>query len=145
MSSVYQRMPVGRCWFVAVLFWVNPGPVVAGDFAAGERLYRAGETAAAVTLWQQLARQGDVDAQLALGYVYARGLGIERNPQRAAYWYRKAAEAGSPDAQYELGLMYEVGEGVPVDPAEAEAWYGRAVAQDFCPGELDASGRLGLD
>ena len=54
-----------------------------------------------------------------------------------ARWCREAAEQGVPEARYELGL------GVPPDPQEAERWYGQAVGQGFCPGELDAGGRLG--
>ena len=145
MSSVYQQISSLRWWLAIALLCVNFTPALADDFARAERLFRAGETDAAVALWQALAGRGDVDAQLALGYLYAEGIGVERDPVRAARWYRRAAEAGDPAAQYALGLMYEIGAGVPADPDEAEAWYGRAVAQDYCPGELDASGGLALD
>jgi TPR repeat protein len=124
---------------VALLFAVD---AIAGDLERGIRAYRNGDYALALEHWEPLARAGRVDAQVYLGWLYGRGLGVEMNFATSARWYRLAAEQGDPNAQYELGLLYELGQGVTADYWEAEHWYGLAIDQGFCPGELSASGRL---
>lgn len=116
--------------------------ISAGDLDQGVRAYRGEDYATAFRYWQPLAESGDARAQIYLGWLYSRGLGVTRDMSMSAHWYRLAAEQGDPNAQYELGLLYELGQGVEADYAEAEAWYGRAVDQGFCPGELNASGWL---
>ena len=51
-------------------------------------------------------------AATTLGYLYADGLGVEKNNTEAVKWYRKAAEQGYAGAQANLGVMYENGRGV---------------------------------
>jgi TPR repeat protein len=104
-----------------------------------ERAYRAysdGDYERAHGLWLQRAEQGDMAAQINLGALYERGLGVERDQARALEWYRRAAEGGDADAQYQVGLMHELGLGVESDIHEAEHWYQRAIDQGYCPGEL---------
>ncbi len=62
-------------------------------------------------------------AQYFLGRMYEEGRGVERNPETAAKWYRKAAEKGVPDAQFRLAGCYERGAGVPQDMEYAYGWY----------------------
>lgn len=62
-------------------------------------------------------------SQYFLGRMYADGRGVEKDPETAAKWFRKAAEKGVQDAQYRLGGMYERGEGVPQDMEYAYGWY----------------------
>ncbi len=69
-----------------------------------------------------LAEQGLADAQLILGDLYQRGLGVSQNQAEAARWYRAAAEQGLTLAQFNLGLMYRYGSGVRQDLIEAHAW-----------------------
>ena len=114
----------------------------ADELERGIRAYRSGDYAAALRYWTPLAVGGNADAQVYLGWLYSRGLGVERDFVVSAQWYRQAAEQGDPNAQYELGLSYELGRGVAADFSEAEHWYGLAVDQGFCPGELSASGQL---
>jgi len=65
------------------------------------------------------AAEGDVVAQYNLGVIYFAGLGVQRDLEAAARWYRKAADQGSYRAQNNLGAMYKDGLGVPQDRAEA--------------------------
>ena len=62
-------------------------------------------------------------AQYFLGRMYAQGQGVDKDPAKAAEWYRKAAEQGVADAQYRLGALYETGEGVPLDQEYAHGWF----------------------
>lgn len=118
----------------ALVLW--SGVAAADVMEQAYRAYAEGDYALAHELWLDRAEQGDVDAQINLGHLYERGLGVERDRGRALEWYRSAAEQGSADAQYQVGLMHELGLGVEPDIHEAEGWYQLAIDQGFCPGEL---------
>ena len=79
------------------------------------------------------------DASFSLGVVYATGMGVPADDQKAVYWYRQAAEQGHADAQFRLGAMYARGQGVPADDREAVFWYSKAAGQ----GHADAQFWLG--
>lgn len=51
---------------------------------------------------------------------------LEREPQEAAEWFRKAAEQGNADAQYNLGMAYYKGDGVDRDRQAALMWFKKA-------------------
>jgi len=55
-----------------------------------------------------------------------RGLGVEKDPVRAARLYRQAAEGGYAKAAFNLALCYEQGQGVEEDPQAAVTWFGLA-------------------
>jgi hypothetical protein len=113
----------------------GPGPVVAAtpthadQFRRGWLAYETGEFDEALRVWQALAKQGDVSAQINLGVMYDHGEGVPEDPVTAIKWYRAAALHGNSGAQYNLGLMYATGRGVLRDMAEAVAWYRRAAEQ----------------
>ncbi|EOX4856310.1 tetratricopeptide repeat protein, partial [Haemophilus influenzae] len=46
-----------------------------------------------------LAEQGNAEAQLMLGVMYARGIGVKQDDFEAVKWYRQAAEQGYANAQ----------------------------------------------
>lgn len=59
-----------------------------------------------------LAELGDAQAQLSVGYCYANGDGVNKDPVKAVKWYLKSAGQGQPRAQYLLSGMYHSGLGV---------------------------------
>ena len=69
------------------------------------------------------AEQGDAEAQLRLGVMYANGEGVLKDPAEAIRWYRLAAEQGHASAQYNLGVMYANGQGGPQDFLLAHMWF----------------------
>ncbi|MFM7568808.1 MAG: tetratricopeptide repeat protein [Betaproteobacteria bacterium] len=81
---------------------------------------------AAFRLRSEAAATGDPNAQYALGYAFLGGVGTERNPSTAAFWFRLAAEQGHTAAQSGLGVLYEVGRGLPQDRDQAIYWYRKA-------------------
>lgn len=85
------------------------------------------------------AGSGDASAQYALGRAYETGSGIQKSPQQAALWYRKAADQGNAKAQNSLGVLYWMGEGVDKDKKEAVQWYRKAASQ----GDANAMFNLG--
>ncbi|MCK7611834.1 tetratricopeptide repeat protein [Roseibium sediminicola] len=74
-------------------------------------------------LWPA-ARSGNADAEELIGVMYAMGLGVERDDQRAFEWYLRSAMKGHPGAQSGIGWYYEVGRGMPApDLVRAYMWY----------------------
>ncbi len=69
---------------------------------------------------------GDPKAQLDLALCYDSGDGIERDKEKAVYWFEKAAEQGSIEAQYLIGLMLYQGEAVPQNRSRAVYWMKKA-------------------
>ena len=107
-------------------------PVVAATAAAAaserscQSAFDAKEWEVAATQCAREARQGAISAERNLGVMYDRGVGVARDPARAADWLRRAAEAGDRDAAYQLGAMYESGRGVTQGDTQALAWYSKA-------------------
>ena len=101
--------------------------VHAEDFWALDRLFvKSAEE------FRQEAEQGDVHAQLHLGYLY-RG---QHNYGEAARWYRKAAEQGLAEAQNALGAACLLGIGAPQDPQAAMHWFQAAADQWYAPAQV---------
>jgi TPR repeat protein len=111
-------------------------PCRASTFDDGLRAWQAGQYDESTKLWLRAAKEGDSEAENALGNNYANGLGVDRpNPSEAFRWYKLSAGHGNADAAENLANCYEKGEGVSPNPAEAirlhklAAQYGNAVAQ----------------
>jgi hypothetical protein len=92
-----------------------------GDFM----VYDRANYATSMAYWLDLAKGGDVNAQIYLAQMFERGLGTGGEPDyaQAANWYRAAAEAGSSVGQINLAQLYEKGLGVEPNPAEAQRLY----------------------
>ena len=88
-------------------------------------------TASANRLHLKAAEKGDALAQLYVAQDYANGLGVDRDPEKAAEWYAKAARQGLASAQDALGMAYEKGTGVAQDPEKAAELYREAAGQGY--------------
>jgi TPR repeat protein len=74
-------------------------------------------------LWPA-ARSGNADAEELIGVMYAMGLGVEQDYQRAFEWYLRSSMKGHPGAQSGIGWYYEVGLGMTApDLVRAYMWY----------------------
>ena len=103
---------------------------------------------------QEMAEQGNSEAQFNLGSIYENGIGAPQDTGEAVKWYRKAVESrhtdalrnlnrmaqqGHGDAQLTLVNMYENGIGVKKNYAEMIRWYRKLAEQ----GHADAQYKLG--
>jgi len=95
----------------------------------GPHLVHADEQLFTDTL--QLAEQGDGEAQFSLGLMYDTGNPVERNPEQAVHWFKKAATAGIAGACLYLGMKYAFGAGVNQDRKKAVHWYEQAALQGW--------------
>lgn len=76
------------------------------------------------------AKTGNAEAQYRFGDMLYNGDGVQRNLDKAIYWYKLAANNGHNIAQYNLGKIYESGK----NDADAANWYSIAANN----GNIDA-------
>jgi TPR repeat protein len=84
-------------------------------YARGMRAAQKGKHADAAAAWQEGAKAGDPECQMALAEALDEGRGVLRNPRNAVRWYRTAAENGVARAQARLAGFYSIGIGDPSD------------------------------
>ena len=105
--------------------------------------------------YEEVAKQGYIEAQMRLGEMYFRGLGISKDYKKALYWYKKVTSSQNnldltfynsylvdrtvehigvmkTKAQMRLGEMYFQGLGISKDYKKAFYWYEKAAQKhDF--------------
>lgn len=68
-------------------------------------LYDSGKHLEALELYARLAKDGNVEAQAFVGWVYATGVpGVEQDYERAREWLSQAAQSGRADTLYLLAV-----------------------------------------
>jgi enhanced entry protein EnhC len=80
-------------------------------------------------IYAGLADKGDQNAQLKLGFMLDKGLGVTAEPLAAERWYIASAEQGNALGQYLLGQFYQVGQLGSPDYNLAKKWYERAATK----------------
>jgi TPR repeat protein len=109
---------------------VDPGYVWAQS-ALGSMLVVQGKSEEGVPLCRWAAERGEPAAQYCLGYAYAKGLTVAKDPGEAVHWMRRAADNGNATAMTALGSRYWHGDGVPQDKEKAiELWRKAATRGD---------------
>lgn len=104
----------------------------AADLAKGLAAVENKQWREAFAQFEPLAKRGDPRAEINLGNLYMRGLGVEQDYAMAHAWYEKAARRGHPTGQAKLGMMYLLGLGLNADPGEAARWFRRAAENGDC-------------
>lgn len=93
---------------------------------------RNGEVHPLVRDIQRRAHSGDAEAQVDLGALYEKGLGVASDGAEALRWYQRAADQGNVYGQYFTGLLLGRGSsGVTRDVDAAAVWFAKASAQTF--------------
>ena len=94
-------------------------------------LPQARSTAKWIGCLEELAAQGNTEAQWELGQNHRFGNVVPLDVELANFWLERAAEGGWAEAQHHLGWYFETGQyNYPVDPESAETWYRRAFEQE---------------
>lgn len=95
----------------------SPAPTIKPDSSLPEKIVQIEEQAFA----------GVPEAQHDLAAIYTAGHGgVERDYQRAAYWFEQAAGNGVANAAYNLGVLNHQGLGIDQNLDTAIGWYTRA-------------------
>lgn len=71
----------------------------------------------------------NVTDHFSLARAYERGVGVERNAEKAVKHYCLAARAGNDEAAFAMGWMFMTGNGIGVDRKQAAAWLKLAADQ----------------
>ena len=121
---MFSKMRWSLVAVFAVIVGLSSG-ANAADMADSFDAAENGEFNKAVQIWQDMAVEGDAQAQFNLGLMYHGGLGLPRNEYEAVKWYIKAAEGGYSPAQAYLVVGYEEGWfGLPQNSNKAYYWKG---------------------
>ncbi len=112
-------------WLMVVLVALLSPPARA-DFPDAVAAYDAGDYATAFEESLPLAEQGDIDAQYLVGFFYARGDGVARDPFQAHLWFSLAASQGD---SFAADALAELERGMTA-AQQAEA---RALADNWKP------------
>jgi len=75
---------------------------------------------------EKQAELGDLAAQNNLGVMYRRGVGVEKQPEKAFALFEKSAARGSTNGMLNLANMYKLGEGTPQNLELSYSWYNLA-------------------
>jgi uncharacterized protein len=105
---------------------------------AGIEAYNRGDAITARDALRAAVRQGNAEAMVDLGYLYARGHAVQRDPDQALRLYRQAADAGDAEGMNAVGYRYNYAS--PPDYAAAVRWYCMAVLR----GHTRAMNNLGI-
>lgn len=113
---------------------------------SGYSYFLAKNYLAALPLLRRAAEQGNARSQFAVGLMYMKGQGVDRDYNFAAYWFKKSAEQGNAGAQNTLGALYIAGWGVDRDLSQSFLWFKRSAEQgdqgaEFNLGQMYANGR----
>lgn len=76
------------------------------DMESGQQAFNLGNLEHSFALWQTDATRGNPQAQVFVGLSYANGWGVNKSPELASVWYKKAAINNNTSAQLLLGLHY---------------------------------------
>ena len=111
------------CTYTCAALFLSAAPAQA-DMEGARELMEAGDYAEARALFEVYARAGNAEAEELIGVMYALGLGVDRDDERAFEWYLRASLKGHAGAQSGLGWYYELGRGLPApDMVRAYLWY----------------------
>jgi TPR repeat protein len=112
-------------------------PAWAGPLEDAATANSKGDYTTAMGLARPLAEQGDHDAQVMVGIMYALGRGVVANEATAASWWKRAGDIGY--GQYGAGLVLVQGVGGPIDEKAALGWFEKSASSGFWASELMAA------
>ena len=82
---------------------------------------------------QQLANEGDAEANNALALMYEKGKGIGQDAMKAFRHYERSANLGNVSGQFNLGRLYDQGVNGSKNAYEAVNWLKKAASQQYIP------------
>jgi TPR repeat protein len=96
------------------------------DLAGGLDAAARQDWATAYREFKEAAAHGNANAEINLGNLYMRGLGVNQSYEEARSWYEKSATQGNPIAEAKLGVLYYYGLGVEENRTRAAEWFQKA-------------------
>lgn len=107
-----------------LLLWSWLSSPALADIERARDAMEEGRFETARTLLMPAANAGNADAEELIGVMFAMGLGVPKDDQRAFEWYLRSSMKGHPGAQSGIGWYYETGRGLEApDLVRAYLWY----------------------
>jgi S1-C subfamily serine protease len=122
-------------FLLAVLALCALAGAARADLSGGVAAFNQQRYAEAMRELLPLARQGDANAQWAVGIMYFAGHGVAEDRAEGCRWFRRSAEQGSAPGEYFFGNCYELGVEIQRSEREAVAWYRKSAKQGFAEAE----------
>jgi uncharacterized protein len=97
-----------------------------------------GDYPRAIAVLSPLSDSGNRAARDSLGFLYAFGLGVSRDQQRAVALFVASGSSNLPERYFLIGQELEEGKNLARDKSEAKAWFKLAAEA----GHLQARARL---
>ena len=110
------------------------------SYEAGMHAFVTGKFGEALKNFEPMVAQHHSPSQTALGLMYLNGLGVPKDPMRAADLFTQAATSGNAAAAHYLGSLYRRGVGVPQCLDLAYRW----ILQSAQSGYPEAEVNLGV-
>lgn len=105
---------LGAIAFSVAAYWLSQAPTPTVQAQTQEP--------AEIKQLEQLALNGDTEAELKLGLYYQNGQNNFDNARKAAKWFQNAANHGHTEGAYKYGMALLKGQGVLVNYTEALRW-----------------------
>jgi uncharacterized protein len=83
---IMRKVIFGGFFLAALVGGMSSLPARASTLAEAEAAYAARDYRLAVSLFTPLAEGGNLPAQVYLGYLFEKGLGVATSPARALSW-----------------------------------------------------------
>jgi uncharacterized protein len=92
---------------------------------------KSGDHADGVKIFKKCADANSDASMIWMSYMYENGYAVEKSPEQAAQWDKRAADRGYKVGEFNYGLSLLRGHGVKQDEAAGREWVNRAAAQGF--------------
>ncbi len=122
--------------FGALAIVLGSSGFVQAGYEAGMHAFVTGKFDEALKNFEPMVEQRHSPSQTALGLMYLNGLGVRKDPARAALLFTQAAASGNVAAANYLGALYQFGVGVPRRPDLAYRWYLQSAEGGYPEAEL---------
>ena len=106
----------------------------ADDLKKGVRAYQNGDYRVALSYIRPLAERNNEEAQMLLGDMYQRGLGVKYNRLESIKWSKLAAIKGNAVALYNLAMQYQLGN-AGYNKSEVESLLWQSALQGYAPAQ----------
>jgi uncharacterized protein len=135
---IVSGIAVGCAGLISLAVWAYARVSEARMLDEGIVAMKNGDYPRAIAVLAPLSDSGNTTARDSLGFLYALGLGVPRDRERAVALFVASGSSDLPERYFWIGRELEEGKSVTRDESEARAWFKLAAAA----GHLQARARF---
>jgi len=138
---VFLKSTFFRWIFACSVLLSDPSWAVA-SYEEGLKAYVRQDYKSALEAWTAPKLERNEEALFALGVMYMRGIGVDRDQAKGADLYLRSATLGFASAQFNLGLAYYGGKGVEQNRTRSAFWWLKAADQGHAVAQYNLGAQL---